>query len=78
MAQRWPERRGQVRHEWHAIQGCLNRPITKSATTRRSRRCPSCAATTPSILCALGVVPATAPIDATMEATLVDVRDNWQ
>lgn len=75
MAQRWRERRGQVRHEWQAIQDCLNRPITKSVTTRRSRRCPTCAATTPSMLYALGVVPATAPIGAaTMEAIGHDRR----
>lgn len=81
IAQRWRERRGQARHEqWQAIQDGLALPrqeggrYTAIATPPYLRRDDH-----PSMLCALGVVPATPLIDAaTMEATLLDVRGNWQ
>lgn len=80
IAQRWRERRGQARHEqWQAIQDGLTVPHQEAgryvaiATEPHLRRDDH-----PSMLCALGVVPATPLIDvATMAATLVDVHHTW-
>ncbi|MEE1800689.1 hypothetical protein PUR57_18765 [Streptomyces sp. JV176] len=81
IAQRWRERLGLQRHEqWQQVQNGLPSPhqdggrYTAIATEPYLRRDDH-----PSMLCALGVVPATPLIDAaTMEATLLDVRDHWE
>ncbi|XVQ15495.1 hypothetical protein ACQP1W_24075 [Spirillospora sp. CA-255316] len=80
IAQRWRERLGLRRHEhWQRVQDGLAAPhqdkgvYSAIATEPYLRRDDH-----PSMLCALGVVPATPLIDAaTMEATLLDVRDSW-
>ncbi|MFC4117351.1 hypothetical protein [Nonomuraea zeae] len=80
IAQNWRERRGLERHERRQhIQDNLARPRQEGgrysaiATEPYLRRDDH-----PSLLCALGVVPPTPLIDpATMEATLLDVRDHW-
>ncbi|WP_436790862.1 hypothetical protein [Yinghuangia sp. YIM S10712] len=80
IAQRWRERSGRARHgDWQLIQDGLTTPhqqhgrYTAIATEPYLRRDDH-----PALLCALGVVPATPLIDpAAMEATLLDVRDNW-
>jgi len=80
IAQRWRERRGRKRSDrWQRIQDGLARPridrghycaIATSPYLRRTDH--------PSLLCALGFVPATPLVDAaTMEATLLHVRDTW-
>ncbi|MGX9885536.1 hypothetical protein [Streptomyces sp. NPDC002276] len=81
IAQRWRERLGKERHKrWQRIQDGLTPPhqdagrYTAIATEPYLRRDDH-----PSMLCALGVVPATPLIDvATMRATLMDVLDNWE
>ncbi|MGW1760120.1 hypothetical protein [Streptomyces mirabilis] len=81
IAQRWRERLGLERHKrWQRIQDGLVPPhqdqgrYTAIATEPYLRRDDH-----PSLLCALGVVPATPLIDAaTMEATLLDVLGNWE
>jgi len=81
IAQRWRERCGQARDkQWQEIQDRLALPhqeggrYTAIATEPYLHRDDH-----PSMLCALGVVPATPLIDAaTMEATLLDVRGSWQ
>jgi len=80
IAQRWRERLGLEREErWRRVQDGLTPP-------RRSGGVYSAVATEPylrrddhpSMLCALGMVPAGPLVDrATMEATLVDVRGDW-
>ncbi|MFI0350174.1 hypothetical protein [Actinomadura sp. 9N407] len=80
IAQRWRERLGRDRDEhWRRVQDGLVPPhiedgrYTAIATEPYLRRDDH-----PSMLCALGVVPATPLIDpATMQATLLDVRDTW-
>jgi hypothetical protein len=80
IAQRWRERNGAARSEqWRQVQNGLVRPRTDAgrycaiATEPYLRRTDH-----PSLLCALGLVPATPVIDpATMESTLLDVRDTW-
>jgi hypothetical protein len=81
IAQSWRERRGLAREErWRRVQNGLVTPhhdddgvYTAIATEPYLRRDDH-----PSMLCALGMVPATPLIDpATMEATLLDVRDGW-
>ncbi|MFB4278611.1 hypothetical protein ACBJ59_25200 [Nonomuraea sp. MTCD27] len=80
IAQRWRDRLGRERNEdWRRIQDNLARPHQRDgrysaiATEPYLRRDDH-----PSMLCALGVVPATPLIDpAVMEATLLDVRDQW-
>jgi len=81
VAQRWRDRRGKERSDqWQRIQDGLARPRTEQgrycaiATEPYLRRTDH-----PSLLCALGFVPATPLIDpVTMEATLLDVRDTWE
>lgn len=80
IAQRWRERLGRGRHAHRQhVQDNLAAPhrdgdvYTAIATEPYLRRDDH-----PSMLCALGVVPATPLIDpAVMEATLLDVRENW-
>ncbi|GAA0977292.1 hypothetical protein GCM10009555_038230 [Acrocarpospora macrocephala] len=80
IAQRRRERLGLKRHEhWRRVQDGLAVPrhdggvYAAIATEPYLRRDDH-----PSMLCALGMVPATPLIDpATMEATLLDVRGNW-
>ncbi|MFB4263106.1 hypothetical protein [Nonomuraea sp. GTA35] len=80
IAQRWRERLGLERHKrWQHVQDHLALPRQEEgrysaiATEPYLRRDDH-----PSMLCALGVVPATPLIDpAVMEATLLDVRDHW-
>ncbi|MER6960108.1 hypothetical protein [Streptomyces sp. NPDC000618] len=81
IAQSWSERLGLERNKhWQHIQDHLAAPhqrdgrYTATATEPYLRRDDH-----PSLLCALGVVPAGPLVDAaTMEATLVDVLDDWQ
>ncbi|GGX30899.1 hypothetical protein [Streptomyces lomondensis] len=80
IAQRWRERLGLPRHtQWRRVQDGLAPP-------RRDRGVYAAIGTEPylrrddhpSLLCALGVVPRTPLIDPeAMEATLLDVRDDW-
>ncbi|MEV6712871.1 hypothetical protein AB0M48_12640 [Lentzea sp. NPDC051208] len=80
IAQQWRERRGLARHEhWQRVLDGLVPPhqdrgvYAAIATEPHLRRDDH-----PSMLCALGVVPATPLVDpATMTATLLDVRGNW-
>lgn len=80
IAQQWRERLGlERRDEWQRIQDHLARPhqrqgiYTAIATEPYLRRDDH-----PSMLCALGVLPPTPLIDpAVMEATLLDVRGDW-
>ncbi|WP_194903925.1 hypothetical protein [Catenulispora rubra] len=80
IAQSWRERRGLPRQDtWQHIQDELVAPrqdagvYSAIATEPFLRRDDH-----PSMVCALGVVPATPIIDAdVMEATLLDVRANW-
>jgi hypothetical protein len=81
VAQRWRDRRGVERNDhWRRIQGGLARPRTENGRYCAIATEPYLHRTDhPSLLCALGFVPATPLIDpATMEATLLDVRDSWQ
>ena len=81
IAQRWRERLGQGRDpQWQHIQDHLAPPheiegtYSAIATEPYLRRDDH-----PALLCALGVLPATPLIEpSTMEATLIDVRENWQ
>ncbi|MER6007857.1 hypothetical protein ABT120_55615 [Nonomuraea angiospora] len=80
IAQRWRERLGLERHEhWQHIQDNLARPHQQQGTYAAIATEPYLRRDDhPSMLCALGVVPATPLIDpAVMEATLLDVRDHW-
>jgi hypothetical protein len=80
IAQRWRERLGRPRHRhWQHVQDNLVLPrqdagvYSAIATEPYLRRDDH-----PSMLCALGLVPATPVIDpAVMHATLLDVRDDW-
>ncbi|HUB21950.1 MAG TPA: hypothetical protein VMA97_06040 [Streptosporangiaceae bacterium] len=81
VAQQWRERRGQERNaQWQRIQDGLVRPSTEQGRYRAIATEPYLLRTDhPSLLCALGLVPATPLIDpATMEATLLNVRDTWE
>ncbi|MFF3372278.1 hypothetical protein ACFYXF_04885 [Streptomyces sp. NPDC002680] len=81
IAQSWRERRGLDRDKrWQHIQDNLAAPhqrdgrYTATATEPYLRRDDH-----PSLLSALGLVPAGPLVDtATMEATLVDILDDWQ
>jgi hypothetical protein len=80
IAQRWRERRGLERSEkWRRVQDGLARPRTNDGRYAAIATDPFlCRTDHPSMLCAHGVVPATPLVDAaTMEATLLDVRDTW-
>ncbi|MET7334703.1 hypothetical protein [Nonomuraea sp. NPDC005650] len=80
IAQRWRERLGLKRQEhWQHIQDNLARPHQRRGTYSAIATEPYLRRDDhPSMLCALGVVPRTPLIDpATMEATLLDVRDHW-
>lgn len=80
IAQQWRERLGRKRNEqWQQVQDGLVPPrqdagvYSAIATEPYLRRDDH-----PSMLCALGVVPTTPHVDpAVVEATLLDVRDNW-
>jgi hypothetical protein len=81
IAQRWRERAGSPRDEqWQAVQERLARPHQRHgrysaiATEPYLRHDDH-----PALLCALGLVPASPLIDtAVMEATLLDVLEDWQ
>ncbi|MEX5707800.1 hypothetical protein AB1484_05670 [Parafrankia sp. FMc6] len=81
IAQRWRERLGLGRNaQWQQIQDGMAPPRQETgvysaiATEPYLRRDDH-----PSMLCALGVVPVTPLVDAaTMETTLLAVRDTWQ
>jgi hypothetical protein len=80
IAQRWRERRGQERsQEWTRVQDGLARPQTDDGRYCAIATEPYlCRTDHPSLLCALGLVPATPLIDpATMEATLLEVGESW-
>ena len=81
IAQRWRERLGQERSgQWQRVQDGLARPRTEEGRYCAIATEPYLYRTDhPSMLCALGLVPATPLIEpATMEATLLDVRDTWE
>jgi hypothetical protein len=80
IAQRWRERSGQRRDDgWAAVQARLAAPRTVDGRYRAVASADKMRLDDhPSLLGALGVVPATPLIDArTMEATLLDVLDRW-
>jgi hypothetical protein len=80
IAQRWRDRRGETRSgHWQSVQDRLARPLVQDG-----RYCAIAAEPYldrvghPSLLCALGLVPATPLIDpSAMEATLLDVLRDW-
>ena len=81
LGQRWRERAGQPRESsWTVVQDGLAHPYVVDgryraiASDEEMRRDDH-----PSLLAGLGVVPRTPLVDpSTMEATLVDVLDNWE
>jgi hypothetical protein len=80
IAQRWRTRRGEERDkQWQQVQDGLARPRTEDGRYCAIATEPYLTRTDhPSMLCALGFLPGTPLIDpATMEATLLDVRDTW-
>lgn len=80
IAQRWRERSGQTRDpEWDTVQNGLAHPHVVDGRYRAIASDEDMRLDDhPSLLAALGVVPATPLIDAgTMEATLLDVLERW-
>jgi len=81
VAQRWRDRRGKERSDqWRRIQDGLARPRTEKGRYCAIATEPYLLRTDhPSLLCALGLVPAAPLIDPViMKATLLDVRDTWE
>jgi hypothetical protein len=81
IAQRWRERRGMERSDqWQRVQDGLTRPRTEEGRYCAIATEPYlCRTDHPSLLCALGLVPATPLVDPDiMEATLLDVLDTWE
>ncbi|HEY1184285.1 MAG TPA: glycoside hydrolase family 65 [Bryobacteraceae bacterium] len=79
-AQRWRERLGMPRHaEWDRVIQGLARPLIRNGTYTAIEAEPFTVYNDhPSMLCALGVLPATPLIDAsTMRSTLDDVLVRW-
>jgi hypothetical protein len=79
-AQRWRERLGMPRHaEWDRVIQGLARPPVRNGTYAAIEEEPFTVYDDhPSMLCALGVLPATPLIDATtMRSTLEDVLARW-
>ncbi|WP_329539042.1 hypothetical protein [Streptomyces sp. NBC_01358] len=81
IAQSWRERLGLDRDpRWRRVQDGLAKPHQKDGVYSAVASEPYLRRDDhPSMLCALGVVPATPLIDpTTMETTLLDVRANWE